>query len=284
MADTRQGEKNVSVVHVTSDNAMPKDDVLAVEEPMEIRIVSGPVEKRKGKSLSITMRTPGNDFELAAGFLFTEGIISERSHIEDFEAIGKVSAGRTEGNIVRVCLSPELDFDAKKLQRHFYTTSSCGVCGKGSLDALDAQGLVPIGDADLKIEASLVRSLPSRLRTGQDVFDRTGGLHAAALFDSAGELISIREDVGRHNALDKLIGEQFLAKQLPLDDKIVVLSGRASFELLQKSLTASVPMLIVVGAPSSLAVELAVEYQMTLIGFASESRFNIYSVPERVSI
>ena len=249
---------------------------------MEIRIVFGPVEKRRSKSLSITMRTPGNDFELAAGFLFTEGVVTERSQIARFEFCGPVAEGRSEGNIVSVELTSDVEINVSKLQRHFYTTSSCGICGKASLEAIQAQGLTPIESNHETVKAAIIHSLPARLRSSQEVFDRTGGLHAAGLFDLQGELISIREDVGRHNALDKLIGEQLLAGGLPLAERMIVVSGRTSFELLQKGLTAAVPLMVAVGAPSSLAVELATEFNLTLIGFTSASRFNIYSAGQRV--
>ena len=279
-----ESEKSIPVFHATSTGIESRQDVVAVEEPMEIRIVFGPEEKRKGKSLSITMRTPGNDFELAAGFLFTEGIITDRKQLGGFEFCGPVAEGRSQGNIVRVELTAEVAVDIGKLQRHFYTTSSCGVCGKASLDALDAQGLTPIEANGASVTAAIIHGLPERLRSSQHVFDRTGGLHAAGLFDVSGELISIREDVGRHNALDKLIGEQLLADALPLTERIIVVSGRASFELLQKALTAGVSIMVAVGAPSSLAVQLANEFNLTLIGFTSESRFNIYSAGQRVVV
>ncbi len=275
-------EKSVPVSQATSSGFESRPDVVAVEEPMEIRVVFGPPEKRRSKSLSITMRTPGNDFELAAGFLFTEGVITAGNQIDRFEFCGPVPEGRDEGNIVSVELAPNLNVDVSKLQRHFYTTSSCGICGKASLDAIQAQGLTPIASNHVSVEAAIIRSLPERLRSSQAVFDRTGGLHAAGLFDVTGELISIREDVGRHNALDKLIGEQLLAGNVPLTERLIVVSGRASFELMQKTLVAAVPILVAVGAPSSLAVELANEFNLTLIGFASASRFNIYAAGQRV--
>jgi len=277
-----ESEKSFRVFQTSADGFAPKQDVLAVEEPMEIRVVFGPTEKRTGKSLSITMRTPSHDFELAAGFLFTESIISHEDQIAGFEFCGPIAEGRSEANIVRVELTPGVEVDIKKLQRHFYTTSSCGVCGKASLEALEVQGLKPLKQDGISVSSEVIRSLPDHLRSRQDVFDRTGGLHAAGLFDLEGNLISIREDVGRHNALDKLIGKQFLNGKMPLSDRILVVSGRASFELLQKALVTSAPIMVAVGAPSSLAVELAQEFNLTLLGFASKTRFNVYSGIQRV--
>ena len=276
-------EWRTEVVEVSKTGVIAKDDVLAVEEPMEIRVVFGPSEKRRGKSLSITMRTPGNDFELAVGFLYTEGVIASASEIASVEFVGPKTEGRNDPNAVRVELVPGKELDISKFQRHFYTTSSCGICGKASLDALKAQGFERLIESPDTIDADLVFQLPDRLRAQQDVFEKTGGLHAAGLFNGEGSLVSIREDVGRHNALDKLIGEQLLNPTLPMGKGILVVSGRASFELLQKTLTASIPIMIAVGAPSSLAVELAAEYNLTLIGFASSTRFNIYSGRNRIS-
>lgn len=275
-------EKSVSVTQATTAGFVSRLDVVAVEEPMEIRIVFGPPEKRRSKSLSITMRTPGHDFELTAGFLFTEGVITEARQISRFEFCGPVAEGRSESNLVSVELATDVEIDTSKLQRHFYTTSSCGICGKASLDAIRTQGWKSIEPNRDSVTATIIHSLPAKLRSSQDVFDRTGGLHAAGLFDLNGELISIREDVGRHNALDKLIGEQLLGGNLPSTKRIIVVSGRASFELMQKALTAGVPMMVAVGAPSSLAVELANEFNLTLIGFTSASRFNIYAAGQRV--
>ena len=277
-----QSERTYEVILTREEGSESMQDSLAVEEPMEIRVVLGPNEKRTGKSLSITMRTPGHDFELAAGFLLTEGIITQSDHIQGFEFCGPVAEGRSEGNIVRVELTPEVELDIKKLQRHFYTTSSCGICGKASLEAINAQGLQAIEHDDFAIDDTVIRALPDKLKAQQDVFARTGGLHAAGWFDHNGDLVAIREDVGRHNALDKLIGNRLLNHSLSNAHSVVVVSGRASFELLQKALVARIPMLVAVGAPSSLAVDLAREFNMTLIGFASKKRINVYSGRQRV--
>lgn len=262
-------------------------DVLAVEEPLEIRL-GIPTEGHR--AISITMRTPGEDGELAAGFLFAEGIVQRPDQIKQIRHCG-LKIGKGEGtldraaalnsNTIRVDLNEGVDIDLKRLERHFYTTSSCGVCGKSSIEALHTNAKKLTAD-ELKIDSDLIHRLPERLRSSQDVFDQTGGLHASALFDRNGGLEIVREDVGRHNALDKVIGAKFLAGELPLSDKILLVSGRASFELVQKALMAGIPILVAVGAPSSLAVELAEEFGMTLVGFARDESFNVYSRPERI--
>ncbi len=262
-------------------------DVLAVEEPLEIRV------KPFGKphrAVSITMRTPGDDGELAAGFLFTEGIFTSPDQFEHIRhcglKIGKGSgtldrAAALNSNTIRVDLRDGIDIDLKGLDRNFYTTSSCGVCGKSSIEALRT-GIEALSPNGLTVSSELIHSLPTLLRDSQAVFDQTGGLHASALFDREGTLDIVREDVGRHNALDKVIGAKFLGGKLPLSDKILLVSGRASFELVQKALMAGIPILAAVGAPSSLAVELAAEYGMTLLGFVRDGRFNIYCGTERI--
>ena len=256
-------------------------DALAVEEPLEIRI--GFIENGKAvhKSVSITMRTPGDDFELAAGFLFTEGIVKSADQINQIRHCG-VSAKDGLRNTVRVDLRPDVQVDFKKLERHFYTSSSCGVCGKTSIEALQT-GVCRLPESASPIFApGTIHRLPEILLDRQNVFNHTGGLHAAALFSTAGEIEILREDVGRHNAVDKLIGAQFLAGKTPVSDKLLLVSGRASFELVQKALMAGIPILAAVGAPSSLAVKLAREYGMTLLGFVRDNRFNIYTGAERI--
>ena len=283
MSQPNESEKRFSVLRVEPSQSRRVDDQLAVEEPMEIRVVFGPDEKRTGRSLSITMRTPDHDFELAAGFLFTEGIISSPDQILDFEFCGAIAPGRQSENIVRVNLHPDTPVEMQRLQRHFYTTSSCGICGKASIDAIENLQIQPI-TSSLTISRELIFQLPARMRSHQASFRSTGGIHGAALFDSKGELVVLREDVGRHNAVDKLIGSQFLTDQIPLGNAVLVVSGRASFELMQKAVAAGLPMMVAVGAPSSLAVELADQFGATLIGFAGPERFNIYSHPDRVSL
>jgi FdhD protein len=253
-------------------------DVLAMEEPLEIRLALPGTLKHK--AISITMRTPGDDFDLAAGFLFTEGIVTHREQIDKVRYCGLPAKGKNIQNTLVAELATGVDIDLKKLERHFYTTSSCGVCGKSSIEALHT-GAKKI-ESDLTVTPDVINSLPGTLRTAQAVFDRTGGLHASALFNARGDLDILREDVGRHNALDKVIGAKFMAGKTPLTDSILLVSGRASFELVQKALMAGIPVLAAVGAPSSLAVELAAEFGMTLIGFVRDSRFNIYTGEERV--
>lgn len=253
-------------------------DYLAIEEPLEIRLNYVDETLRCEKTLSITMRTPGNDAELAAGFLFTEGVLRSPA------AVTKISAGGTLGdNVVRVCLADDAPVVWPHMERHFYATSSCGVCGKTSLDALEVKGLQSIPREGFHISSQEVVQLAARLRIRQSVFEQTGGLHAAALFSESGELISLREDVGRHNAVDKLLGSEFLAGTSTLHHRLLFLSGRASFELVQKALVAGIPMIAAVGAPSSLAVKLARAYNMTLLGFVREGRFNIYHGAWRVT-
>lgn len=256
-------------------------DKIATEEPLEIRVVYGSAGKRRSKNVSITMRTPGNDSELAAGFLLSEGIIKTPSDLIGFESDGAIPEGGDVGNSIFVELSESAEFDPAKFQRHFYATSSCGVCGKASLETLRNQDVKPITES-VTIERDLIFQLPDLLRKHQGVFDVTGGLHASGLFDLKGKFVAAREDVGRHNAVDKLIGAQILAKsdqtgELCLSGHLLVVSGRASFELMQKAIVARIPMLVAVGAPSSLAVELAREFNMILIGFTSTERFNVYA-------
>ena len=258
-----------------------QNDSLAVEEPLEIRLGFPINDKIEHKAISITMRTPGDDRELAAGFLFTEGIIKTPDQIAHIRHCGLPDKEKNIQNTVVVELKENIDIDLKRLERNFYTTSSCGVCGKSSIEALHT-GAKKLEARRLKFKAELLHGLPDILRAAQNVFEQTGGLHASALFNINGELEIAREDVGRHNALDKVIGAKFLAGETPLADKILLVSGRASFELVQKALMAGIPVLAAVGAPSSLAVELAKEFGMTLAGFVRDERFNIYCGGERL--
>ncbi|MDQ4119960.1 MAG: formate dehydrogenase accessory sulfurtransferase FdhD [Acidobacteriota bacterium] len=266
-------EKGASVI--------PENDLLAVEEPLEIRLGFMENGEFVNRAISITMRTPGSDFELAAGFLFTEGIIKSRSEIADIKHCGAKTI-ESATNTVRVDLRDEVVVDLDKLKRHFYTSSSCGVCGKSSIAALNTGARKLESKQCMSFKAELIHGLPQAARQAQSVFDSTGGLHAAALFDAKGKLETLREDVGRHNAVDKLVGARFLAGALPLRDKILLVSGRASFELIQKAVMAQIPVLAAVGAPSSLAVEAAREFGMTLLGFVRDNRFNIYAGAERI--
>ena len=257
------------------------DDVLAAEEPLEMRLIWKEGRKTVTRSIAVTMRTPGNDFELAAGFLHGEGILASREDVADISYCTDEDEEQAF-NIVTVTLRPGLVFDPSRLERNFYTTSSCGVCGKAALESLEVQGceIVPLG---IEVASELICSLPGKLRAAQSVFDQTGGLHAAGLFDREGNLVSLQEDVGRHNAVDKLIGERFLEDSLPLSESILMLSGRASFELLQKALVARIPVVAAVGAPSSLAAQLAESFNITLCGFVKADSLNVYSVPERIT-
>jgi FdhD protein len=257
---------------------------LAAEEPLEIRIGYGKNNQRFQKSISVTMRTPGNDFELALGFLFTEGIIDSYNQILSIKYCNSIGTNENNQNIVRVELLESVNFDFGKLQRNFYTTSSCGVCGKASIDAIKTTCNTPINLTEITVNQSIIKLLPNKLRSKQNVFEYTGGLHACALFDISGNLVLIREDVGRHNALDKLIGAIFSKNESAnnFNNKILLLSGRASFELLQKAAMTGIQVVCAIGAPSSLAVQTALEFNITLIGFLRENRFNIYSHAWRV--
>jgi FdhD protein len=259
---------------------MPDDDVLAAEEPLETRLVWKQGRKTVTRSIAVTMRTPGNDFELAAGFLHGEGILGAREDVADISYCTDEDEEQAF-NIVSVTLRPGLTFDASRLERNFYTTSSCGVCGKAALESLEVQGCDALAPG-FTVAANVVCSLPAKLRAAQAVFERTGGLHAAGLFGREGNLISLREDVGRHNAVDKLIGERFLEGAVPLEDSVLMLSGRASFELLQKALLARIPVVAAVGAPSSLAVQLAESFNITLCGFVKADSLNVYTGLDRV--
>jgi FdhD protein len=269
------------VVRLRSGRWAQDEDALAAEEPLEIRLLWQEHGETRRKNIAVTMRTPGDDFELAAGFLHGEGILGGRADVADISYCLDEDESQAL-NIVTVTLRPGLEFDASRLDRNFYTTSSCGVCGKAALETLEVQGcsILPAG---FTVAAETVCRLPESLRRGQAVFERTGGLHAAGLFDAGGGLISLKEDVGRHNAVDKLIGERFLAGETPLDSAVLLLSGRASFELLQKALVARIPVVAAVGAPSSLAVQIAEEFNITLCGFVRPDGLNVYSAPERVS-
>jgi FdhD protein len=253
---------------------------VVVEEPLEIRLEHGPHAARESRSVSVTMRTPGHDFELAAGFLHGEGILESVSALLDITYCQ--DEGPQEYNVVRVRLAagtvPALD----RLERNFYTSSACGVCGKASLESVEIMGCAPLQAGTPSIEPAVLASLPDRLREHQGVFAKTGGLHAAGLFDPGGNLLVAREDVGRHNAVDKVVGERLLARRLPAGDGILVVSGRVSFEIVQKAVMAGIPALVAVGAPSSLAIDLAERFGMTLVGFARGEGFNLYTDAGRV--
>jgi FdhD protein len=254
---------------------------VAVEEPLEIRVEFSNGGSRESVAVAVTMRTPGHDFELAAGFLRSEGILSDRDQVRDITYCR--SEGPQEYNVLSVRLREGVSFDATLLARNFYTSSSCGVCGKASIEAVAVRGCGPIPRGSLTVSAGLLDSLPDRLREGQAVFEKTGGLHASGLFDAEGKMRILREDVGRHNALDKVVGHAFLEGRLPLSEEILVVSGRTSFEIIQKAIAAGIPLVVAVGAPSSLAVALARDFNLTLAGFVRGGGFNLYSGEDRVT-
>lgn len=277
---TYAGVAHLQVKKYQENELKESPDLVAVEEPLEIRIGYGSEHARKQMQLAVTMRTPGNDLELATGFLFTEGIIQSFEDIISIQHCVQVKEEEA-GNVVRAELSSELLIDEQQWSRHFYVSSSCGVCGKSSMEAVKSAGC-PVLHSNVQVMAEVIHQLPDKLRKTQTVFAHTGGIHAAALFDTTGNLLMMREDVGRHNAMDKLIGAALAAGKLPLQNHMVLLSGRASFELVQKALMAGIPILAAVGAPSSLAVNLAKEFNMTLLGFVRNHRFNIYSGEDRI--
>jgi FdhD protein len=278
------GSVQLPVFQVSGGSLQSGNDILAVEEPLEIRLTYGSHDSPITQNLAVTMRTPGSDEDLARGFIFTEGIITCETDIERIEHIFN-GCSENNQNIIQVILNDDVIPNLLHAERNFYTTSSCGICGKTSIQAIRSVSSFPSGAMNCEpLPAGLINSLPDKLAEKQKLFATTGGLHAAALFNNEGELILIREDVGRHNALDKLIGNSLKAKMLPLTKSILLLSGRASFELVQKAAMAAIPVIAAVGAPSSLAVTLAKEFGITLIGFLRKTRFNIYAGEERIKI
>ncbi len=276
IADSGAGTVEVPVRKVHGRDIVPQADVLAVEEPLEIRLGFVCDGRRTHRAVSVTMRTPGHDLDLAAGFLFTEGIIAAPDQVQLIRHCGPPQAGGHH-NVVRVELQSDVCVDLARLERHFYTTSSCGICGKTSLEAVRTCRRPIRGRGRPWLDPAVIHRLPERLRAAQAAFDQTGGLHAAGIFDERGTLLRLREDVGRHNAVDKLIGAELLAGNLPLSKRILLLSGRACFELVQKAMMAGIPVVAAVGAPSSLAVDLAWDCGMTALGFVRNGRFNIYA-------
>ena len=275
----RRGSKSRVRVRVVKEGRIRvRPDTLATEEPLEIRLISGDVRQ----TAAVTMRTPGADFELAAGFLYGEGIVRSPEDILKISyCVDADLDAEQQYNIVNVKLRGSRDYDLKSLERHFYTTSACGVCGKASLEQLELRGCPTILPGP-NVAAEVIYSLPEKLRKAQGLFEATGGLHAAALFDARGNLVALKEDVGRHNATDKLVGWALLEGRLPLSNHIVMVSGRSSFEILQKCLAAEVPVVCAISAPSSLAVDVARRFGMTLVGFLRGKRFNVYNGHERI--
>jgi FdhD protein len=264
---------NLTQVHEWSDGQRAiKSDYLAVEEPLEIRIGDDPI--------SVTMRSPGHDRELAAGFLFTEGLIHRATDIESIEQQPQAEAANLS-NVIVAKLAPDSTADLERLRRHFFASSSCGICGKASIDAVRNRTLTA-PNPEFRLSAAMLTRLPEILRESQNVFDRTGGLHGVALFDAQAQLLVAREDIGRHNAVDKVIGWALLENRMPLSDAVLLVSGRGGFEIVQKAVAAGIPVVACVSAPSSLAVQLAREMRQTLVGFLRGNRFVIYSGEERI--
>jgi FdhD protein len=269
---------DVDVLAFEADSATRKSDAVVTEEPLEIRLAGG----GKTQTLAVTMRTPGNDFELAAGFIFSEGIAGSLERIAGITyCVDPAVEDAQRYNIVNVELHGELP-ELARFERHFTINSSCGVCGRAQLDSLHDLGVAPIAD-EVRIAPETLYALPQRMREAQRIFESTGGLHAAALFDERGGAVAVREDVGRHNALDKLVGWGLMNGKLPFARSILVVSGRASYEIVQKSVVAGIPIVASVSAPSSLAVDLAREFNLTLAGFLRDQRANVYSAAERIA-
>ena len=271
----------MDITRVNNSEKSLVTDELAIEEPLEIQLEYGPADMRQKKSISITMRTPVHDKDLAIGFLYTEGIITKSTDVINTKT-GDVWLSDNPNNIIIVQLREEVQVNMDRLERHFYTSSSCGVCGKSSIDALKTVRMPVLIAEEPKVSKELIISLPETLRKYQEVFDITGGLHASAIFNKHGEMLFVREDVGRHNAVDKLAGIALMQNMIPLNEHIIMFSGRASFELVQKASMMNIPIMVAVGAPSSLEVSLAEEAGMTLIGFLRGDRFNIYTNKNRV--
>ena len=276
------GSLAIDVAKHRSGRRSAEPDSVAVEEPLEIRLAYSTPDGRATRSVAITMRTPGNDAELATGFLLSEGIVHRADDIAAIETCGQPAPDSGHRNVVRVELAVDVGVDLGRLQRHFYTTSSCGVCGKASLDALYATGCSAFETSTPVFPEDILTQIPQSLRDAQATFEKTGGLHAAAAFNRDGELLCVMEDVGRHNAVDKVLGRLLRDAALPGNELGLMVSGRASFELMQKTLIAGIPLLAAVSAPSSLAVQLAREFNMTLVGFLRGETFNVYAGDERL--
>jgi FdhD protein len=272
----------LSILKVTGDSAAPAEDLVAVEEPLALVLGYGGAHGREQRELAITMRTPGSDLELALGFLFSEGLVRSMEEVQSVRHCSGDGRDGGEGNLVKIELADGVELPGHIFARHSFVSSSCGICGKASIEAVRAAGFKEACEDGALIRPAVLHALPEAVRSAQRVFGVTGGLHAAALFDYAGSLIALREDVGRHNAVDKLIGHALAAGRVPLSGRILFLSGRASFELLQKASMAGLGVVCSVGAPSSLAVRCARDFGITLAGFLREGRFNLYSGAHRI--
>jgi FdhD protein len=276
-APLRRNVARVRALAVSEGATVERPDVLAAEEPMEIRVEGA---GQPAVAVAVTMRTPGGDFELATGFLFTEGLIANRDDVRRVSYCEDLEPDEQHYNVVTVELTRPFDADA--VRRNFYASSSCGICGKATLDDVEVH-CAPIGPGP-EVEGDAIAGMPDALRGAQRVFEQTGGLHAAGLFSAEGELLALREDVGRHNAVDKIVGERLLAGDLPLSERVLQVSGRIGFEIVQKAARAGIPVISAVGAPSSLAVEAAERLGMTLVGFVRDGRFNLYTHPGRIRV
>ena len=277
----RRRAARIRVGRMRNGRFATRGDSVAVEEPLEVRLEVPGAGGVREHPVSVTMRTPGDDFELAAGFLFTEGVVIDPGAMGDVRYCRDVEP--QEYNVVTASVRDPAAFDASSLTRNFYVTSSCGVCGKASLEAVEIMGCQPVAEGTLSLGEADLRALPDKLRSAQQVFDRTGGIHAAGLFDGDGHISVVREDVGRHNAVDKVIGTLVLSRKLPGSEHGIVVSGRSSFEILQKAAMAGFPMVVAVGAPSSLAVAFARRFKMTLAGFTNSEGYNVYAGAERIT-
>ncbi len=271
-----------SDVHRYGDQTRGSSDMLAVEEPLEIRLEFGPAQDRRQRNIAVTMRTPGHDLELAAGFLYGEGILRAVTDIQKIDWCSNVRKPEEYGNVVKVDLVPDVMPDLDKLDRNFYMSSSCGVCGKASIEALQLERCPMLPADGMRFSADFIRSLPAIADQEQTVFKHTGGIHAASIFEVSGALLVQREDVGRHNAVDKAIGSMFLQGKLPLQDHVLLVSGRAGFELVQKAIFGGIAVMVAIGAPSSLAVDLARQHGLCLVGFLRGERFNVYAGEGRI--
>lgn len=278
MAKSSVKARSIQKWTAESSNSVP--DVLAVEEPLEIRINYLSENQRIERPLSVTMRTPGHDLELSLGFLFSEGIINHYDEVKSIRHCESVKKASEKENVVKVVLHDHVQLNKDTFNRNFYTTSSCGVCGKSSIEAVEVE--CPISSSPLKMSSVVVKQLPNLLRKAQTVFEHTGGLHASALFSQTGDILVLREDVGRHNALDKVVGAYLFKEKIPIENEVLLVSGRTSFELVQKASRAGISIVCAVGAPSSLAADLADKQGITLIGFLKKESFNVYSHPQRI--
>ncbi|MEM7039793.1 MAG: formate dehydrogenase accessory sulfurtransferase FdhD [Bacteroidota bacterium] len=283
MEDTRPSVASVQIGRVNGPEATATPDLLVIEEPLEMQLGHGPADERRSESVSVTMRTPGHDFELVAGFFYAEALLDDWTQVEKIAYCTAVERPEELGNVVKMALKPGRHASLDRLQRHFYASSSCGVCGKASIEALELVGCAVFPQDDgPKWSAEAIHALPETARAAQTVFKHTGGIHAATLFDASGRVLCTREDVGRHNTVDKVVGTMLMAGKVPMSEHLMLVSGRAGFELVQKAVRAGIRIMASVGAPSSLAVDLAREYNMTLLGFVRNERFNIYSGAQRI--